>query len=303
VIQRSRPPEPSLEVELSVVLSCRNGARTIGRQLDALAGQRWEGAWEVVVSDNGSTDESLAIVERYRDRLPNLQIVDASDRTGNPHSRNVGAAAAAGPALAFCDDDDEVGEGWVAAMGEALRHDELVAGRLEHRRLNEPWAIEVRGHPQTDGLCEWGFIPYYPFAFGCTIGITRRLHDSVGGFDEDVVPSAEDMDYCWRLQIAGARIRFVPEAVTHYRLRHELARIYRQARNYGIGNTLVYKKHRRLGMAAAPHPLATGIRKWLGLGKMFALAWSRRRLAYAVWHLGLRTGMLQGSIRHRVLFL
>lgn len=291
-------------MELTVVLSCRNGARTIGRQLDALAGQSWDGSWEVVVSDNGSTDESLAVVDGYRKRVPGLRVVDASQTVGLPHSRNVGAAAAMGVAIAFCDDDDEVAGGWVAAMGDALRHDELVAGKLEHERLNEPWAIGVRGNPQVDGLPEWSFVPsYLPYAFGCTIGVTRRLHDSIGGFDEEMVPSGEDMDYCWRLQLHGARIRFVEDAVTHYQLRHRLREIYRQGRNYGIGNTLVYKKHRALGMPRATHPVITGARKWLGLVKLLALAWNKERRALAAWHVGLRTGMLVGSVRHRVLLL
>jgi glycosyltransferase involved in cell wall biosynthesis len=290
-------------MELSVVLSCRNGARTIGRQLEALTRQTWDGAWELVVSDNGSTDDSRAIAEGFRDRLPSLRVVDASARIGLPHSRNAGVAAAAGEAIAFCDDDDEVADGWVAAMGEALQRHELVAGRLDLDRDNEPWAIDVRGRPQTDGLPEWGFVPYFPFAFGCTIGVTRRLHESVGGFDEQLVPAGEDMDYCWRLQLARAQIRFVPSAVTHYALRHDLAGIYRQARNYGFGNVLVYEKHRRLGMPAAPQPLATGLRKWLALPKHVALAWSRGRRGHAAWQLGLRTGMLQGAVQRRVLFL
>jgi glycosyltransferase involved in cell wall biosynthesis len=289
-------------VELSVVVSVRNGASTIANQLDALAKQRWEGTWEVIVSDNGSTDGTSAVVERYRGRLPNLRIVDASSRTGPAHSRNVGAAAAAGEAIAYCDHDDEVGDGWLAAMGDALGRHELVAGRLDHDRLNEPWAIEVRGRPQTDRLPEWSFGRYFPFAFACTIGVTRRLHDSIGGFDEAMVPAAEDMDYCWRLQLAGAEIRFVPAALTHFRLRHELPAIYRQARGYGVGNVLVYKKHRPLGMPRARNPLATGLRKWVGLPKHFVLAWNRTRFGHAVWHLGLRTGMLQGSVQHRVLF-
>jgi len=290
-------------MELTVVLSCRNGAATIRGQLDALAGQAWDRPWEVVVSDNGSTDDSVAIVEEYRDRLPNLRIVDASAKIGLPHSRNAGAAAAQGRAIVFCDDDDEVAEGWLAAMGGALREDEVVAGRLEHDRLNDAWTTTVRGSPQTSGLCKWGFVSYFPYAFGCTIGITRRMHDSVGGFDENLVPSGEDLDYCWRLQLAGKRIHFVPAATTHYRLRHGLGEIYRQARNYGIGNVLVYEKHRQLAMRPASRPLATGLRKWAGLVKLFALARTRSRLGLAMWHLGLRVGMLQGSLNRRVLLL
>jgi GT2 family glycosyltransferase len=289
-------------MELSVIVTCHNGAETIGTQLEALAGQQWSGSWEVVVVDNGSTDDSREIIERFRGRLPGFRVVEASEKAGHGYACNVGARASAGESLAFCDDDDEVAPGWVAAIGEALREAELVAGRLEHDRLNETWAIAVRGRPQTDGLPVWEFVPYFPFAFGCTIGIARRLHDSVGGFDEEMVPSAEDMDYCWRLQLAGAQIRFTPSAVTHYRGRANLGGVFRQARNYGVGDVRVYKKHRRLGMPAVQHPLAMGVRKWLGLVKLFALAWNRTRLALALWHLGLRTGRLRGSIDQRTLF-
>ena len=289
-------------MELSVVLTCHNGAETIGTQLEALAGQQWSGTWEVVVVDNGSTDNSREIIERFRGRLPALRVVEASEKAGHGYACNVGARASAGESLAFCDDDDEVAPGWVAAMGDALREAELVAGRLEHDRLNETWAIKVRGRPQTDGLPVREFAPRFPFAFGCTIGIARRLHDAVGGFDEEMVPSAEDMDYCWRLQLAGAQIRFTPSAVTHYRGRASLGDVFRQARNYGVGDVRVYKKHRRLGMSAVQHPLATAVRKWLGLVKLFALAWNRARLALALWHLGLRTGRLRGSIEQRILF-
>jgi GT2 family glycosyltransferase len=289
-------------MELSVILACRNGAKTIGTQLEALAGQQWSGSWEVVVVDNGSTDNSREIIERFRGRLPGLRVVEALEKAGHGYACNVGARASAGESLAFCDDDDEVAPGWVAAMGEALREAELVAGRLEHDRLNETWAIEVRGRPQTDRLPVCEFVPYFPFAFGCTIGIARRLHDSVGGFDDQMVPSAEDMDYCWRLQLAGAQIRFTPSAVTHYRARGSLRAIFRQAHNYGLGDVRIYKKHRRLGMPAAPRLLATGVRKWLGLVKLFLLAWNRTRCALALWHLGLRTGRLRGSIEQRILF-
>ena len=78
---------------------------TIGAQLEALANQSWPEAWEIT-------------------QLLHLRLVDSSDRPGASHARNVGARAATAPALAFCDADDEVGPGWVAAMGNALvRHD------------------------------------------------------------------------------------------------------------------------------------------------------------------------------------
>ena len=187
-------------------------------------------------------------------------------------------------------------------MGDALREHELVAGSLESHRLNEEWMIGVRGEPQSDRLPEWGFLPYLPFAFGATIGIRRELHDAIGGFDESLI-TAEDMDYCWLLQEAGAEIHFVPEAVTHYGMRPDLRGLWRQAYTYGQGNVAVYKKHRRLGMERAPHPWRRGIRAWLGLGKRALFAWNKPRFALLVWHLGLRMGMLKGSVEQRVVLL
>jgi GT2 family glycosyltransferase len=290
-------------VELSVILPSHNGARTIGTQLEALAQQQWSGEWELVFVDNCSSDGTRAIVESYRDRLPSLRVVSADERNGISYALNRGVEEARGNSIAVCNDDDEVAPGWLAAMGDALREHEVVAGSLEHERLNEAWMIDVRGQPQVDGLPEWGLLPYFPFAFGATIGARRRLHDAIGGFDEDIAPAAEDMDYCWRLQLAGAEIHFVPEAVTHYRMRSDIHGLWRQAYNYGVGNVLVYKKHRGLGLAAAPHPWRRGLRAWLGLGKRLLLAWSRPRFALFVWHLGLRAGMLRASVQHRVVFL
>lgn len=290
-------------MELSVILPSHNGARTIGTQLEALARQQWSDEWELVFIDNRSTDGTRAIVESYRDRLPSLRVISADEKSGISYALNRGIEASRGTSIVLCNDDDEVAPGWLAAMGDALRRDELVAGSIEHERLNKAWMIDVRGRPQADGLPEWGFLPYLPFAFGATIGVRRKLHDAIGGFDEDVAPAAEDMDYCWRLQLAGAEIHFVPEAVTHYRMRGHLRGLWRQAFNYGVGNVLVYKKHRELGLAPVPHPWRRGLRAWLGLGKRILLAWSKPRFALFVWHLGLRVGMLRASVEHRVVFL
>lgn len=288
---------------ISVLLPTRNGAATIGAQLEALARQETTGPWELVVADNGSSDETLAIVERYRDRFEKLRVVDAPDRAGPPYACNVAARHAEGEALLVCNDDDVMAEGWLAAMGRALADYDLVAGRLEHEQLNEPWALEVRGRPQEDGLSRWGFGTHLPFGFGCALGIRRELHEAIGGFDETMVPAGEDVDYCWRAQYEGAQMQFVPDAVTHYRVRAALGDLYRQSRNYGVGDVMLYKKHRPLGLPEIPHRARRGVRGWLGIGKRLLGASRKAGRGLLVWQLGRQVGLAQASARHRVLLL
>lgn len=289
------------EVALTVVLLTRNGAATIGVQLEALARQSWSEPWELVVVDNGSKDRTLEVVESYRGRFPELRVADASDRPGTGHACNVGARAAAARAFAFCHDDDEVGDGWLPAMGAALAEHDLVAGRLEVEKLNEPWTIAFRGRPQSEGLVAWDVPGYPPYAFGSALGATREAHDRIGGFDTAIVPSSEDMDYCWRALAAGFELHFEPTALVHYRYRPSWSSIYRQARGYAVGNVRLYKKHRGLGLPPVPNPWRRLTRRWLYLVRRLFVIHDRASLGHFVWTLGMRAGSLAGSVRERVL--
>ena len=98
-------------VAVSVVIPARNAARTLDAQLQALAAQRFPAEWEVLVSDNGSTDATRAVAVEWAGRIPLLRVIDASARPGASAARNLGAAAAHGELLLFCDADDVVADG------------------------------------------------------------------------------------------------------------------------------------------------------------------------------------------------
>jgi glycosyltransferase involved in cell wall biosynthesis len=287
-------------MELSVIIPCYNAVGTVATQLEALAAQRWSKPWEVIVADNGSTDRSMTIVEQYRERLPHLRIIDASARRGSAYAMNVGAQAAAGDALAFCDADDEVAPGWVAAMGNALCQYDFVAGRLEGAKLNQSWVRDSRTCPQQDGLQEYDYPPFLPHAASCNLGIKRSLYQAIGEFAEFFSP-LQDTDYCWRVQLAGTELRFVPDAVVHYRFRNTLRGIYRQASSYGVQNVLLYKKYRPLGMPMLSWKM--GVKSWRYLLRSLPRIRSKADLGRWVWQLGWLVGRLRGSVKYRVLAL
>lgn len=286
-------------VELSVVIPARNAADVVSDQLSALMAQRWEGSWEVVVAvDAGSTDATADVVRRHTAGRPRIRVVDVSAGAGPGASRNVGAEAAAGRALAFCDADDVVADGWVAAMGDALRHHEFVTGPLDLDRLNPHWVVESRGRSFTDGRPV--FEGAFAYASSCNLGLGRALFERVGGFDP-AWRVGEDLELSLRLWLSGVELHFEPDAVVHYRYRPTLRATFRQARSYGRVRPVLAE---RLHQAGRPAPKrGAGLRNWAWLLRHLPLLAGREGRAKWLWVAGQRVGNLEGSVRVRKLYL
>jgi GT2 family glycosyltransferase len=292
----SRPTMSALP-KLSVIIPCRDAERTLGAQLDALAAQEYAGEWEVVVADNGSRDGSRALAAGYAGRLPGLRVLDAGGRFGAAHARNAGARAASGEAFLFVDADDEVAPRWVAALGQALGTQRLVASRFELRKLNADWMGGRLTHPQETGLNPYTYPAFLPHAGGSGLAVDRRLFEALGGFDESY-PQLEDTDLCWRAQLAGVTLGFAADAVVHVRLRPDLGGNFRQMLAYGENNVRIYRAYRGRGMPwLGPLP---GLGRWAKLLLTLPLLATARGRAGWTAQLGWRLGRLRGCLRHRV---
>jgi len=291
-------PSPHPPRKLSVVIPCLNAAATLPAQLEALAAQDFDGAWEVIVADNGSSDGSREVAEEFRGRLPELHLVDASDRRGQAHAKNLGVRAASGDAILYCDADDVVAPGWLAALSGALARHDFVACRYDNERLNPAWAQRTHMNPQRDGLTCYDYPDFLPHAGGGGLAVSRQAHEAVGGFDE-TMPALEDTDYCWRLQLAGFPLVFAPEALVYIRHRHDLGGVYRQGVSYGLHNVLIYKKYRGKGMPRLG--LLPGLLRWAKLLLTSPRFFTRDGRARWTWQLGWRVGRIRGCFRYRVL--
>jgi glycosyltransferase involved in cell wall biosynthesis len=286
-------------VEASVIIPAHNAADVLGEQLRSLARQRGSvGNWEVIVVDDCSNDGTAAVARNHADVLPELRVV-TTDRSRNAaKARNTGVAAAHGRLLLFTDADDVVGDGWLAEMVAALEADHLVAGPLDVERLNVPWVRASRPVTQQYGLQVWdvGGTTWLPHAGGPSLGVSRHLWEAVGPFDVEL-DFVDDIDLCFRAQLAGYELRFVPHAVVHYRLRDSLGGIYRQARDWGEGSVRLQRKFIPRGM-----PRPSRLRNLLGWGWVpLELLTARDRGDLARWfhRLGWRVGRLRGALRRR----
>lgn len=290
-------------VQLSVIIACYNAQATLADQLAALAGQHAPVRWEVLVCDNGSTDHSVEVASGFADRLP-LRVIDARTPRGPGAARNAGASAARGSWLAFCDADDIVGDGWLAAMAAALAEHAFVAGTFEACRLNGAKALRSRDLDQAQGLQHSPTGAELPHAGAGNMGIHRDLFDKLGGFDTGVAV-LEDTDLSWRVQQVGVALTYVPGAVVHVRLRSTWPQMYRQGYAYGQAHALLEARYPggpgRTADVAEPvgAPGPEPHRGSAGPGarvRATARAWLGRRpsVGRVVWQLGWHRGYWAG---------
>lgn len=218
------------DVDVSVIIPALNAAGWLGNQLEALRAQDFGGTWEVVVSDNGSTDATPDVVRAAAESFPvPLRLADASDRRGICHGRNVGAKASRGRHLMFCDSDDRVAPTWVRAGHAALLQCGVAAG---YSRLLTP------DHDLDAPLVNSGHFQ------GNNFGVRRSLYFQIGGFDESLPPYGnDDGEFRIRLAKAGAMVAAAPDMLLYFQPTTSTRVLMRKIYLAGLAESLVWSRH------------------------------------------------------------
>ncbi len=280
----------------SVIIPVLNEAESIGLQLDALAQQDVDFPWEVIVVDNGSTDDTVDVCASYTSRLP-IRVV-ACETPGTSAARNRGAAVAGSDRLLFCDADDMVGPGWIRAMVLALDRADAVGGAIENDLLNGNRPSFLPRHP--DGLpVVAGFLPR---AISANLAVQRTVFDEIGGFAEAYTYGSDDTEFSWRLQLAGFSLRHAPDAVVHYRHRSTLRSVAVKAYKANQSRGRLFRDYGDRGM---PRPrLAGAAGRWARLIAVAPIVPFSQRVRWQ-WteDLAGAAGRVSGSVHHRVLYL
>jgi GT2 family glycosyltransferase len=175
--ETGRPASGALRV--SAVIPCFNAAPYLGEALSSI-GNQTRPVQEVIVVDDGSSDGSAEVAERW-----GATVIRLGRNRGHGFARNVGVRAASGDAIAWLDADDS----W------RPNHVEVIAGLLERY----PEAASASGALQRFGLDDqvvYGLIPpgepceLLPVAFqswlhaGSSSIMRRSALEAIGGFDE-----------------------------------------------------------------------------------------------------------------------
>ena len=222
--------------KISVVVCTYNGASTIRDTLEALRDLDYP-SFEVIVVNDGSTDETPQIASNYPYRVIN------EENQGLSRARNTGIAAATGEIVAFIDDDAYPDPHWLRFLALSFIEGKFAAvGGPNLAPMRDGWRADAianaPGGPNavliSDRTAE--HIP------GCNMAFRKEALEAVGGFDPRFRTAGDDVDLCWRLRDRGDVIGYSAAAVVWHHRRRSLRAYWKQQVGYGKAEALLEKK-------------------------------------------------------------
>jgi GT2 family glycosyltransferase len=229
-------------LKLAFVILTKNSGRTLEKCLDAVAKLKDEFEPEVIVVDAGSTDNTLNIVEKYREEL-NIKVLYDGGR-GLGYARDIGWRASSADYIVMLDSDVIVNRNFLRKAVELLQQDErlgAISAKLKPTSLDKGWVGKFQEKNLAIHLHHLD--PPYPaeavaLHTACTV-FRRKALEEVGGFDAYFNLAKEDSDVSYRIRKAGYKLSYLNIYVLHL----ERARILRLNFRYGRSFILIAKKH------------------------------------------------------------
>lgn len=251
----------------SIVIPTRNRAELLARCLRSLTSQTIHPeCFEVIVVDNGSSDDTVAVATSFSNRL-NLHCISASD-PGLHVGRHVGMRAARSDILMYADDDIEADPSWIKSVVRAFNTGaDLVGGNNYPCFESEPpdWLRQWWEQPVYLGRA-LGYLSVLDFGtgccpldwryvWGCNFSIRRRVLEEIGGFHPDGMPRellhlrGDGESYVARMVYRrGGKIWFDSGASVHHLVPSERMTLhYFQQRAFSQGVSDSYSEVRRNG--------------------------------------------------------
>jgi len=222
---------------VSVVVAAHNAALTLDECLRSLETLRYPD-YEVIVVNDGSTDDSESIIRRY----PFKAITTKNQ--GVSAARNEGLRAATGEIVAYIDSDAAADPDWLSYLACTYLESDVVGVGGPNLVPNEDnWIAKcvyrAPGGP-TQVMLDDRSAEHIP---GCNMSFLKRALDDIGEFDPIFTKAADDVDICWRLLERGWRIGFSPSAVVWHHRRPSIKAYWRQQTGYGESEVLLEQKY------------------------------------------------------------
>jgi glycosyltransferase involved in cell wall biosynthesis len=245
-------------MELSIIIATRNRAHSIAACLDSVTAALSSAsltAAEIVVVDNGSTDDTSAVVRKWSQGIATPLRLLFEPRQGLSVAHNCALRAAKGRLLAFTDDDCLLSEDYVKDLLRHYAKDTGLVFRGGRVELGDPvdLPITIKTDPERIRLHRdmnsARRVSLCGLIHGCNMAMPRAIAERLGPFDErfgtnSVIGSGGDTDYVFRAYLAGVAIEYVPDmTVFHCHGRQQSYIGNALMREYSIANGALFAKH------------------------------------------------------------
>lgn len=182
---------------------------------------------EVMVVNNGSTDESAAFVKK---NYPEVRLIDIHPNRGYAGGNNVGVQKAKGKYVLILNNDTKVTPGLLEPMVEKMEKDNTIGvlqPEMRNMRFKEKHDAVASFYTATGFLYHYGYMQsitkkQYNKEFFCysikgsCMFIRRKDYLILGGFDEDFVCYVEESDLCHRFWLAGKKVLYYPKSYMYH---------------------------------------------------------------------------------------
>ena len=214
--------------KVAVIIANYNGEKFLATCLASIAQTDYT-SYEVVVVDDGSTDNSLAIINSWQGKLK-LTVLEQNHK-GASAARNyaINLYKDKVDVLIFLDNDTEVTKNWITALVAALYKEERIGGAqallidYENRDYIQSAGIKLIPHTcwgvaigQGQPLKEYSFTHKKITAISAGLAVKSCVFTNTESFDELLAVSTEDIDLTWRMYTSGYKIVLAQDALVYH---------------------------------------------------------------------------------------
>ena len=216
----------------AIVILNYNGRAYLERFLPSVLASTYPNC-EVIIADNGSTDDSLAfLAENY----PELRHIDLRLNHGFAEGYNQALRQVEAPYYILLNSDIEVTPDWIEPIIELMERDPTVGAcqpkilsyhqreRFEYAGASGGW-LDAFGYPFCRGRIfdvmerdtgQYDDLQEVFWASGAAFFVRGKLFHALGGFDPDYFAHSEEIDLCWRIKRAGYKVMARPRSVVYH---------------------------------------------------------------------------------------
>ncbi|MDP2684900.1 MAG: glycosyltransferase family 2 protein [bacterium] len=215
---------------ISIVIANYNGENYLRTCLTSLLKSSIKN-YEVIIIDNNSTDTSIKIVNEFQKKDKRIKLLRNEVNLGVPASRNIAISKCRGEIVILLDNDTEVKKDSLEQLIKPLLENEEIGAAqallidFENRNLIQmagghliPQAIWLMGFYESQEYEKVKFKlgPTNIIAISAALAVKKEVLDKIGGYDSLLYNYTDDLDFSWRIWIAGYRVILVPQSIVYH---------------------------------------------------------------------------------------